>query len=301
MSQCDLPYIAHIPRIVKYINSIKPDLVHAHYVSSYGVVGSFLQYHPFIISVWGKDIYDATNNIILKSLIKRALNKCDYIMSTSATMAKHTRKYTINRNLRITPFGIDIQQFRPLKKQKRDKFIIGTARILAPKYGIHYLIKAFALFTKQMPNSELHIAGDGPQKNELIMLTKALGISHKVTFFGFVERIKIPEFISNLDIFCMPSVDQSESFGVAALEAQACGIPVIASAIGGLLETIIDNKTGFLIPPANIHAIVKKMHYLYNSKEVRRAIGRAGRQFVSKHYNWNDNILLIEEIYHRLV
>lgn len=290
-------YILNVPLIKSYLKKIKPDIVHAHYVSSYGVVASLIDYRPYIISVWGKDIYDAPNNILLKFLIKIALQKADCIFSTSETMAQKIKQYVSEKNIVITPFGVDLTKFHPAKHQRRIKNIIGTARILAPKYGINYLLKAFSLLVETVQDVELHIAGDGPQKKELVELTKSLGIEGQVKFYGFIEPNNMPAFFSKLDVFCMPSIEESESFGVAALEAQACGIPIVASAVGGLHETVIDTKTGYLVPPKDPQAIADKLLHLLCHQELRQQMGQKGREFVENHFHWSENIKIMENIY----
>lgn len=295
-----LNYILNSRLIANFLSEIKPDILHAHYVSSYGVAGLLTGFHPYIISVWGKDIYDAPNNIILRRLVKKALANADCVLSTSKTMAEQTKKFVTNKEILVTPFGIDLTKFYPCADKKFNKFIIGTARILAPKYGIKYLIKAFAIFLKEVPDAELCIAGEGIQKKELISLSNNLGIINKVRFFGYINPNKIPEFLSHLDVFCMPSIKESESFGVVALEAQACGVPVIASAIGGLHETIIDKKTGYLIPPKDPAAIAEKIQFLYQHHKIHLQMGQSGKAFVKANYNWSNNIKIIENAYHKL-
>ena len=294
-------YLLNAYLIKKYLQLINPDILHAHYVSSYGVTGFLTGFHPYVISVWGKDIYDAPKNLILKFLIKKALRNADYILSTSRTMVKQTKKFVTNKKIVVTPFGIDLTKFYPRNKKNSGRFIIGTARGLMPKYGIKYLVEAFAMFTKAVQNAELHIAGDGPQKDELISFTHELKIADVTKFWGFIVPGRIPEFLSNLDVFCMPSIDDSESFGVAALEAQACGIPVIASNVGGLPETIVDFKTGFLVPPRNPTAIAEKILFLYKNPEIRFHMGIESFNFVKTYYNWADNIKIIEQSYESLM
>jgi len=150
-------------------------------------------------------------------------------------------------------------------------------------------------------NTELHIAGEGPQKNELILLSRNLGVANKVIFFGFIQPDNIPEFLSKLDVFSMPSVEESESFGVAALEAQACGIPVIASKIGGLHETVLDGKSGFLIPPMDPNAIAEKLLFLYSNSKIRAEMARNGVSFIKEKYDWFKNLEVITKVYDDLL
>jgi len=294
-----LNYIFNIPRLKKIINDINPDILHAHYVSSYGVVGYLTNFHPLIISVWGSDIYDTPKNPILKFFIKLALVKAEAILSTSKTMARQTQRFVSGKEIVVTPFGVDLSKFYPTKRQDNSKFTIGTARKLARKYGIEYLIRALSIFLKEVDNSQLIIAGNGPQKNELMNIAKKLGIEKSVKFLGFIHHDRLPKIIANMDIFCMPSILKSESFGVAALEAQACGVPVISSNIGGLSETIIDGKTGFLVKPKDPHAIVDKCLFLYKNPVIRKNMGEEGRKFVTKYYNWSENIKIIKRMYRK--
>lgn len=296
-----LNYLLHPPYIRAYLDKIKPDVLHAHYVSSYGVIGCLTGFHPLVVSVWGTDIYDAPKNLIMKHLIKKTLARADAVLSTSKTMAKQTKKFVYNKEVAVTPFGIDLRKYYPRKKMRPDRFAVGTARLLAPKYGIEYLIKAFAIVLSNIADAELHIAGDGPKRDDLIALTKSLGINKRVQFHGFVPQSSMPQFISALSVFCMPSVQESESFGVAALEAQACGIPVIASAIGGLHETIIDSKTGFLVKPRSPEEIANKLLYLYHNPQISRKLGTQASIFVRKNYELFSTIGRIEDQYRRAI
>ncbi len=292
-----LNYIFNIPRLKKIINDINPDVLHAHYVSSYGVVGYLTKFHPLIISVWGSDIYDAPKNPIFKFFIKLALVKAEAVLSTSKTMVRQTQRFVSNKEIVVTPFGVELSKFYPTKKQDNSKFIIGTARTLTRKYGIKYLIRAFSIFLKEVANAQLVIVGNGPQKNELMNIAKKLGIEKSVKFLGFIRHDRLPKIIANMDVFCMPSI--RESFGVAALEAQACSIPVISSNVGGLSETIIDGKTGFLVKPKDPYAIVDKCLFLYKNPVVRKNMGEEARKFVTKYYNWSNNIKIIKRIYRK--
>lgn len=296
-----LNYILNSKLIKEYLKKSKPDILHAHYVSSYGITGFLTGFHPFIISVWGRDIYHAPSNIFLKYFIKKALANADSVLSTSKTMAEHTKRFVKNKEIIVTPFGIDLTKFHPQETRRSRKFTVGTARILAPKYGIKYLIEAFADFTKEVSEAVLHIAGDGPQKNELVSLSNHYGLIDRVKFFGFIKSKEIPDFLSNLDIFCMPSIDESESFGVAALEAQACGLPVIASKVGGLHETVVDNKTGFLIEPRNSNEITKKLLLLYQNQRIRKQMSKQAIAFVASRYDSKQTIKKIEKQYNELL
>ena len=150
-----------------------------------------------------------------------------------------------------------------------------------------------------MPSAKLLIIGEGPQKNELINVVRKLKIENNVMFLGFIPHNKLSKIISQMDVVCIPS--KREGFGVVALEAQACGVPVICSNVGGLPETIINGKTGFLVTPKNPYAVVKKLLFLYKNPAIRKKMGREARKFVAEYYNWAENIKIIEKAYKKLI
>ena len=107
--------------------------------------------------------------------------------------------------------------------------------------------------------------------------------------------MEIPKAICGMDVCCLPSI--LESFGVAAVEAMACSVPVIASDVDGFLETMEDGVTGFIIPKANSDAIAEKLFLLYKNEELRRQMGEAGRQRVHRLYDFSENVKEMEGAY----
>jgi len=297
-------YLLKIGKIKKIIKKIKPDILHAHYASSYGLLGSLLNYHPFVLSVWGSDIYDFPNkNFLNRAIIKYNLSKADVILSTSKVMADEIRKYT-SKPIQITPFGVDVNFFKPETPKKiKNKITIGTIKTLEKKYGIDYLIKAFAIVDKRLNREiemELIIGGQGSQLGYLIELTKELGIEQKVTFTGFLSGKELVETYNKFDIAVFPSIFDSESFGVAAVEAQACGIPVIVSNVGGLPEATQPGKSSLVVEKENVEQLADAIEKLVKNKELREEMGRAGREYVINNYSINDNLGKVDEIYQNL-
>ena len=226
-----LQYIKKIKRVKELVNEIKPDILHAHYATSYGLLGALANYHPYIISAWGSDVYDfPIKSPVHKMMLKYNLKKADYIFSTSNVMKEETQKYT-NKNIEVTPFGVDINRFAPRRTEK-DEVVIGTIKTLEEKYGIQYLVKAFAQLKDRNPdmNLKLRIGGKGSQEDYLKGLCRDLKIYNDVTFLGFVNPDDVVKEFQNFDIAVFPSTLDSESFGVAAVEAESCGTPKIGRA-----------------------------------------------------------------------
>lgn len=285
-----LSYISSVFALKKVLKQFQPDILHAHYVSSYGFIGALANYKPFYVSVWGRDIFQfPQQGSANRKIVEYTLSKADVICSTSHIMAKETNKYT-GKKIFVTPFGVDMEKFKPLPNLKADdKITIGTVKALSDKYGIRDLINAFATLHSSKNNSELLIVGDGPQKNEYEQLTRELKIDHVTTFTGRVPNDKVPEYINKMDVFGVPSTEDSESFGVAAVESMACGVPVVVSNVGGLPEVVLEGKTGYVVPKENPKELAKAILSLVENKEKSNEMGLAGIDHVKTNYNWIDN------------
>jgi glycosyltransferase involved in cell wall biosynthesis len=295
-----MSYIANVKKIKKFIAEIKPDILHAHYATSYGLFGALSGFKPYILSVWGSDVYDfPKGSFIKKKMLQYNLSKADVILSTSKVMAQETKKY-IDRDIEITPFGVDINLFAPsLDKFSKDKekVIVGTVKTLEPKYGIEYLIRAFSIVRKSHENLYLEIAGEGSQKEYLLNLCDELKISPYVKFLGFLNQGTVVEAFNRFDLAVFPSILDSESFGVAAVEAQACGTPVIVSNVGGLPEATSPDVSSLLVEPKDVNGIAIAMERLVSDPDLRIKMGRNGRKFVIDNYNVEDNFNKVDRIY----
>ena len=124
-------------------------------------------------------------------------------------------------------------------------------------------------------------------------------LDKNIKFFGHVSYSKIPEILEDIDLFVMPSI--CESFGVAAIEAQAMGIPVIASMSGGIPEAIVHNKTGTLVEAKNVEKLEESIIKLIKNPKLRKKMGKAGRQFVLSKYDLQKNVVRMENIYQSLL
>ncbi|MGO1470914.1 MAG: glycosyltransferase family 4 protein, partial [Tissierella sp.] len=234
-----------------------------------------------------------------KKSIQYVLNRADKILSTSEVMAKETKKYT-NKAIEVTPFGVDTNKYKPNDQYKNEnKIIIGTVKTLDPKYGVDYLIKAFANSVKNNPDLdlELHIAGKGPQEQELKQLSKKLEVFDKVRFLGFLSEDQVIKTFNSFDIAAFPSIFDSESFGVAAVEAGACSVPVIVSNVGGLPEATNPGVSSIVVEKENIEELTSSLDRLINDDLLRIKMGQAGRKYVKEKFEIRDNFGKVNNIY----
>ncbi len=298
-------YLKAVPVIRKIIREFKPDILHAHYASSYGLLGALSRFHPFILSVYGSDVYTfPRKNIFTKKLFMFNLLAADKILSTSYIMAEETKQYT-KKQIEVTPFGVDLNIFHPLVRKEilfgKNDIVVGTVKSLEDKYGIDFLIKAFKLVKDRYPELPLKllIVGKGTKESELKKLVVELGISDVTTFTGFVDYDKVHRYHNMIDIAVFVSTEDSESFGVSVLEASACAKPVIVSDAGGLSEVVEKDVTGLIVRKKNIAQTADAIEELLLNKDLRLRLGENGRERVGEKYNLYDNIAQMVGIYNR--
>jgi glycosyltransferase involved in cell wall biosynthesis len=176
--------------------------------------------------------------------------------------------------------GIDGALFSSERRAHED-VVIGTACRIEPVKGLPSLIEAIAKLAGEFPALRLEIAGDGTLRNFLEQECQRLGVSDCVSFLGW--RQNLPEVMRGWDLFVLPSLD--EAFPIAALEAMAAGLPVVASAVGGLPELVRDGETGWLVPANNPEELARRLRQLAGSAQARSAMGGAGRIRALREYS----------------
>ena len=278
-------------RIIKKIN---PDIINAHYAITHGVIAAFANIHPFVLTVWGSDIiWHRSSKMpkIMEGLIRYSLSRADLICAASKYLINQTRLYSPPKAVfEQTSFGVDCGLFAPQADsaaKDSSHLKVGFVKKLTSIYGPDVLVKAFALVARQIPDAKLVMAGSGKMLTTLKELSVELNIAEKIEFTGFIPNDKVPQLLNTFDVFVNPSTCR-ESFGVAVLEASACGVAVVATGVGGVPEVCIDGKTGFLVEPDNPPLLAQAIIKLLQDKQKRTVFGLAGREFVLQQYSWQE-------------
>lgn len=284
-----LAYFRSIPLIRKLSRSYRPHLTHAHYASSYGVLAALAGLRPRIVSVWGADIYrTAARSSVHRAVISWAIRSADTVLSTSWTMRDRALELC-RRRIEVVPFGIDTERFAPVQRSdyKGAGITIGAVKSLEHKYGIDYLLRAFALLRLRNPALDLRllIAGSGSQREALQQLSVELGLEDITQFTGFVPYSDVHKMHQRLDIAVYPSIEHSESFGVSVIESQSCGLPVIVSRIGGLPEVVEEGVTAIVTEPRDVDSLTAAMQLMIDDRSSAEKMGRAGRLRVARMYD----------------
>jgi len=303
-----LGYFTNAGPLRRELRRSRPDLLNVHYASGYGTTAMLAGFRPTLLSVWGSDVYDFPFENAFKGwLLRRNLRAADAVASTSHAMARQVRLLTPERGeVLVTPFGVDTSRFAPDRTLRQIGVLtLGIVKSLAPKYGVDLLLRAFAglladaQVRAEAPACRLLIVGDGPQRAALEALAAELGVAALTEFAGAVAHADVPRWLNRLDIYAAPSRLDSESFGVAVLEASACGLPVVVSDAGGLPEVVRDGETGWVVPRDDVPALQRALKRLVLDATLRDDLGRRGRARVERKYEWSHCVNLMEQAYER--
>ncbi|MGP4050542.1 glycosyltransferase [Streptomyces sp. 2A115] len=203
----------------------------------------------------------------------------------------------------VVPCGVDVEYFRPARNGSREpgRRLLAVGR-LVPRKGYDQAIRALG----RVPDAELVIAGgpepklldSDPEAERLTRLADRLGVGDRVHLLGGVPHERMPQLIREADlVLCTP---QYEPFGIVPVEAMACGVPVVATAVGGQTDTVADRVTGRLVPPGQPEAVAEAANELLDSPRLLRAYGQAGRERALSRYTWERVADGVEQVYTRV-
>ena len=293
--------LAELFFLIKILKKRKIDLIHAHWTIPQGFIGrlaGFLFKVPLLTTIHGSDIHGFKKIPVMKSLNKLIINASDYCTVNSSAMAKMVYDVSGRNDPALVPMGVDYNFFSRKLSEKRqrkeneagEKKILFVGRLIEWK-GAEYLIKAFAKILKQGINAKLLLAGEGPEKEHLVEVSKNEKISEKVCFLGQVSHNYLQKLFSSIDLFVLPSIvndrGETEGLGVVLLEAMASGVPVIGSNVGGIPDIIINGETGLLFRQKDSDDLADKMTGLLSDKQLSNKLITGGIAHVKQHYTWD--------------
>jgi glycosyltransferase involved in cell wall biosynthesis len=299
-----MSYLKFVGTLKKAIIQFKPDVVHAHYATSYGLIGALSGFHPFVISAWGTDVMKfPQKNIINKSILKYNLRKADAICATSNTIKEYLKPVT-GKQVHVIPFGVDTQEFRKKGVNgffDHNTFVIGSIKPLEELYNTDVLIKAFAKLRSKYPKQKLKllIIGEGSQMAELKKQTIELQVKNDVMFTGRIPFSEVSNYFNMLDV--LVNISDYESFGVSVIEAMACEKPVIATNTGGLKEIIENSIFGSLVEVGDVEQTASEIEKYMLDESLKQEVGKAAREKVVQKYAWNNNIQQMIDVYSQLI
>jgi L-malate glycosyltransferase len=255
------------------------DLLHVHYAIPHATVAYLAReilrrqglYIPVVTTLHGTDITLVGKNRAFTPVVEFSINQSDGVTAVSQNLRQETYEhFKITNDIRVIPNFIDLERFSKADKDHFKKaiapngehIIIHTSNFRRVK-RVDDVVHIFKRINEKLP-SKLLLVGDGPERQSIEQLCRSLNLCHEIRFLGKQDAIE--ELLAISDLFLIPS--GSESFGLAALEAMACEVPVISSNAGGLGEVNIHGETGYLSPIGDIESMANYAIHILENPEI---------------------------------
>ena len=305
------PYeLALSSKLVDMVKLYKIDLLHVHYAIPHAYAGYMAKQMlkaegikiPMVTTLHGTDITLVGNHPFYKPAVSFSINKSDVVTSVSQNLKDETYKlFNIKREIHVIPNFIELDKIkidstiachRSVMANANEKIITHISNFRKVK-RIPDVIEIFYKIQQQIP-SKLMMVGDGPEKEVAENLCQKLGISEKVIFFG--NSNEIDKILSYTDLFLLPS--ETESFGLAALEAMACGVPVISSNSGGLPEVNFEGVSGYLSDVGNTDEMAQNAIKILSDDSILDEF-KKNALVVAKQFDIKNIVPLYEDLYQK--
>lgn len=300
-----------LKELVRLFKEIRPDILHTH-ESKAGVLGRLagrLAKVPCIVHTvhgfsflapipkWQRRLY--------LFLERKAGRWCDALIFISVPLMEEARRQGIGDPdcYAYIPSGIDLKAFNgvtgaaekpaELVAAINGKPVIGTVGRITKEKGFEVLLHAAHRLKREGLLFHLVWVGDGPERKAMEALARRLGLADWLLVTGV--RDDVPRWVRGFDIFALPTL--WEGMGRVFLEAQAAGVPVVGTKVGGVPDVVVEGQTGFLVPPGDVEAFAEALKCLLIDPILRQRMGRAGRQFVDERFSVERMVKAIEEVY----
>jgi N-acetyl-alpha-D-glucosaminyl L-malate synthase BshA len=305
------PYeLALASKMVDIVRFEKLDVLHVHYAIPHASAAFMAKQIlktkgitiPVITTLHGTDITLVGKDASFEPVVTFSINQSDGVTAVSDSLRSETYDYfQIEKDIEVIPNFINLEKFKRQRKEhfrmaispNNERLLVHTSNFRAVK-RVDDVIRIFAKVREQIP-SKLLLVGDGPDRPKMEKLCRQLGICNDVRFLGKLDAVE--EVLSIADLFLMPS--EKESFGLAALEAMACEVPVVSTNAGGIPELNIDGETGFTCPVGAIDEMVEKALYILDDENLPRFKANALQR--AHEFDVNKIVPLYEDFYQKTI
>lgn len=278
----------------------KPDVIHVQWPFPHGIWGvgaKWLSGCPMVCTFHGAEILLAERLGLVRVILRSILSAADAVTCNSSFTAARVSRLTA-KPITILPYGATIEprdRIRPIGAT-------GPARLLfvgrlIPRKGLRYLIEAMS----ELDDATLDVVGEGPEGEACKALARARGVADRVTFHGFVDNDTLERLYASADAFVLPSIvddrGDTEGLGVVLIEAMAFRTPVVASAVGGIVDVVENETSGLLVPEKSAQALAAAIARLCADPGLARALGDAGQRRGSEYFDWSRITDELESVY----
>ncbi|MFC1515901.1 glycosyltransferase [Thermodesulfobacteriota bacterium] len=288
--------LAQLFALIRLLRRYRFDLIHAHWLLPQGFIAVLARLFiksppPLLCTSHGGDLFGLQGSLLNR--IKRFVVS----HSTALTVVSHALRDEVIKlgaqgdKVHVIPMGTDLQKlFVPPETRTNNGSLLFVGRLVEKK-GLRYLIDALPMILKRHPHASLQIAGDGPEKTALARQVTELGLNDRVKFLGSMKKESLPQLYRSSDVVIFPSViaegGDREGFGLVLVEALGCECATVTTDLPAMRDIIVDGKTGLVVPQKNVQKLARGVISLLDDPALRRKLGKEGRGYVVKRYDWD--------------
>ena len=283
----------------RHVRDLAPDIVHAHYVTSYGYLAARCRRHPLVLTAWGSDLLvTPQSSPWMRWLTGWILYQADLITGDSASLVKAARGYRPRAPIHTIHWGVDRTRFSPTPWQNKSGLQLVSLRAWETNYNIDTLIVAFGLLRQRLPGVllRLHLLGGGSMEAALRAQAKALGLDGDIVFHGRLDDAGMAAVLAQCKISV--TVPTSDATSVAMLESMACGLAVVASKLDANRQWI---GSDLLVPPRDARALADTLESLGCSEERMQQVGTHNSERIEHEGDRTQQMDQMDNLYRQLL
>ncbi len=292
-----------VPKTKETLRRIRPDVVHAGPIQKSALLVALAGYHPLVSMSWGSDLLMDARRGIGRWGAKLTLNRSDALMCDCQAVKERAQALGMpSERIVVFPWGVDLSHFNPQGSAETRQnlgwgpdFVLLSARMWEPIYGVDLLIKAFIKAAQQLPKLRLIMLGDGSQRTLIHDLLAEAGLEGRVHFAGMIASASLPDYYRSADLYI--SASHSDGSSVSLLEAMACGLPSVVSNIPGNMEWVKHGETGWFFADGAIEGLTQGINTAVQHKDDLKSMGQMARDVVEVRADWNKNYPKMIEAY----
>jgi glycosyltransferase involved in cell wall biosynthesis len=291
-------YLAATPALARSLNHFAPDVVDAHFVPNYGLMGALTGRHPLSVAAWGSDLLAPEQRVGLRGARARfVLRRADLVIADAENLARAARDLGAPAGrVRCVPWGIRLDRFRAAG-ERQPQLILST-RMHEAVYDLPTLIAAAALVMRSRPGVELVIAGDGSRREALVSLAAARLPAGRFRFTGRLSGDEMAAWLARADLYASTSL--SDSTSLSLLEAMASGAAPVVSDIEGNREWVSEGEGARLFAPGDPGALARALEQALADGPWRERARLHNRRVVEERGDWDRNMAGVEKLFLRL-
>lgn len=295
-------YLLAIPVLRRLARALRPAVVHAHYVTSYGFLAAAAGLHPLLVTAWGSDVLLSPQaSRLSRWLTAYALRRADQV----TTVAEHMNAAVVAlgalpARVSALPFGVDTALFRPprLPRPAAPPLRVVCTRNFAPVYSVQTVVEAARLLRERGVLLSLDLVGAGPLQAALHAQVAAAGLAPLSVFHGHVDHPRLVQLLGAAHVFVSPAL--SDGNNISLNEAMACGCFPVATDIAANRQWLDDGDNGLLYPPGDAVGLAACIERAAGDGDWRQRAAAANRAIVEQRADWQANVERMAASYDRL-